>query len=119
MEYQSFGRVPTAKGANIMQALKVMVKHSTNNTENYSDQTKLDEGHGVLLLGEKKMPSRLDEMAFPDSGNADFAAEAKESSNGRNDESDGAKEDKAQQELLRQKYRKMCNKLLSFKNTNK
>ncbi|KAL5138158.1 hypothetical protein HKD37_10G028407 [Glycine soja] len=27
------------------------------------------------------MPSRLDEMAFPDSGNADFAAEAKESSN--------------------------------------
>jgi len=25
MEYQSFGRVPTAKGANIMQALKVMV----------------------------------------------------------------------------------------------
>ena len=111
MEYQSFGRVPRPKGANIMQALKVMlilavgawliyqVKHSRNNTENYSDQTKLDEGHGVILLGRKGMPSRLDQMDFPDSGNVDFAGEAKESSSGRDDESDGAKEDKAEEEF--------------------
>ncbi|KAG5014670.1 hypothetical protein GLYMA_08G034500v4 [Glycine max] len=108
MEYQSFGRVQRPKGANIMQALKVIlvlavgawllyqVKHSRNDTENYSDQTEFD---GAILLGRKGMPSRLDEMDFPDSGNVDSAGEANESSNGRDDGSGGAKEDKAEEEF--------------------
>ncbi|RDY00857.1 hypothetical protein CR513_15903, partial [Mucuna pruriens] len=73
MEYQSCGRGQRPKGANIKQALKVMlvlafgawllyqIKNSINNTENY----------GTTSLGRKGTPSRLYEIAFPDSGNVD------------------------------------------------
>ncbi|TKY60841.1 hypothetical protein E2542_SST17943 [Spatholobus suberectus] len=112
MEYQSFGRAAQRpKGASIKQALKVMlvlaigawllyqIKQSRNNKENYGDQTKLDGGYGATLLGRKGAPSRLDEIALPDSGNVDSAGEAKESSSGKDDGSDGAKEDKAEEEF--------------------
>ncbi|KAJ1437990.1 hypothetical protein SESBI_03420 [Sesbania bispinosa] len=106
MEYQSFGRPQRPKGANIKQALKVMlilavcawlvyqIKHS-----NYGGQTKLVAGYGAISLGRKGIPLQLDERTLPDSGNVDSVVEAKESSSGRDDVSDGAKEDKAEEEF--------------------
>ncbi|KAJ1393548.1 hypothetical protein SESBI_34911 [Sesbania bispinosa] len=90
MEYQSFGRPQRPKGANIKQALKVMlilavcawlvyqIKHS-----NYGGQTKLVAGYGAISLGRKGIPLQLDERTLPDSGNVDSVVEAKESSSGR------------------------------------
>ncbi|BAT72862.1 hypothetical protein LR48_Vigan11g086200 [Vigna angularis] len=115
MEYQAFGRAQRPKVAIIKQALKVMlvlavgswmlyqIKQSRNDRENYSDETNLVGGHGAKLLGRKGILPRVYEIDFPDSGNVDSAGEAKESSSGSDDgseSSDGAKEDKAEAELV-------------------
>ncbi|KAE9607574.1 hypothetical protein Lalb_Chr09g0331491 [Lupinus albus] len=113
MEYQSFGRPQRSKGANIKQALKLMLvlavcawlvyqtEHSIRNkTENHGFQTKLDIGDATILLGRKGTPSRFDGIAFPNSGNEDSSAEGQESSNGSNDLFDEAKKlDKSEEEI--------------------
>lgn len=111
MEYQSFGRPQRPKGANIKQALKVMlvlavcawlvyqIKHSGNKTEKYGGQTKLVAGYEAISLGRKGTPSRLDERALPDSRNVASVGQVKGSSSGRDDVSDGPKEDKAEEEF--------------------
>ena len=111
MDYQSFGRPQRPKGANIKQALKVIlvlvvcawlvyqIKHSMNKPQNYGSQTKHVVGYGAVSLGRKGNPSRLDERALPDSQSVDSAVEATESSSGRDDVFDGAREDKAEEEF--------------------
>ncbi|OIV94284.1 hypothetical protein TanjilG_00033 [Lupinus angustifolius] len=109
MDYQSFGKPQRPKGANIKQALKLMLvlavcawfvyqmKHSIRNkTENHGFQTKLDTGDATIPLGRKGTPSRLDGIAFPNSGNEDSS----ESSSGSDDLFDEAKKlDKSEEEF--------------------
>lgn len=111
MEYQSSGKPERSKGVNIKQALKIMlvlvvctwmlyqIKNTRNKTENYGDQTKLASRYEAISLGRKGLSSRLDERTFPESINVDSVGEDKESSDGRDDVSDGAKEDKAEEEF--------------------
>ncbi|KAK7319952.1 hypothetical protein RJT34_04681 [Clitoria ternatea] len=113
MEYQSFGRAQRPKGANIKQALEVIlalvvcawllyqINHSRNNTGNYDgSSSKIDGGYEAILLGRKGTLPQLDEISFPDSGNVD-SVEGKDSSSGRDDvdESNGTKEDKAEEKI--------------------
>ncbi|CAL0330911.1 unnamed protein product [Lupinus luteus] len=109
MEYQPFGKSQRPKGANIKQAMKLMLvlavcawllyqmKHSIRNkTENHGFQTKLDIGDATIPLGRKGTPSRFDGIAFPNSGNEDSS----ESSSGSDDLFDEAKKlDKSEEEF--------------------
>lgn len=98
MDYQSFGRQQRPKGANMKQALMVMlllvvcawlvyqINHSRNRPDNYGDQP--IEQYRAVSLGRKGSPSWSRARDFPNSGKAQFA-EAKKTDSGGFDKNPG------------------------------
>ncbi|XP_012572132.1 uncharacterized protein [Cicer arietinum] len=101
MEYQSLGWYQKPKGSNIKQVLKGMlllvvcvwllyqIKHTE--TKNCGCQTNLVAGYGVISLGRKGIPSRLDERAVLDSRNVDSVGDEFEYTNEKFRKNEGKK----------------------------